>query len=86
MKNLLIILSILDPWKCACISRYTLASHIGNYVKKYYIKHINKNRKGKNKTRDGDSTPSTPQREAVEGGSTFAHLCGVEDPPPVPLL
>jgi len=63
-----------------------LASHIGNYVKKYYIKHKNKNRKGKNKTRDGDPPPSTPQREVVEGGSTFAHPFRVEDPPLVPLL
>ncbi len=54
--------------------------------KKYYIKHKKKNRKRKNKTRDGDPPPSTPQREAVEGGSTFAHPWGVEDPPPVPLL
>jgi len=60
--------------KCACISQHTLTSHIGNYVKKILNKH-KKNRKEKNKTRDGDPPPSTPQREAVEGGSTFAHPC-----------
>jgi hypothetical protein len=54
--------------------------------KKYYIKHKKKNRKRKNKTRDGDPPPFTPQWEVVEGGSTIAHPCRVEDPPPVPLL